>query len=105
MYIYVSMPYDHNSLESKRQIRLLLQRVFGRYVFLNKNNYPINAVFSNDRIGYTHQEWLNLAHLIDMASMVVVVKLKGWENCEVVTEEVAYAATRNKPIAFVEELI
>ena len=106
MIIYYCVPYSLQSLATQNEAIVLLNKHLGGALLRNPSVVPLCALFSVYKNPHTSgnirdEQVYNVCRaLIDSCEIFVVLRLKGWEYSDIVTNEIGYAAFRNKVIVY-----
>jgi hypothetical protein len=103
MLIYFSYPYAIGHRDSQRMAIIGLSRAIASYVKENKDSYAVNALYNEygDRVAMEDAVYQQAGTLIRAATALVVIRASGWEYSNIVTQEIIYASSINRPILYI----
>jgi hypothetical protein len=104
--IYVASPYSHPE-EHIRSLRFMQVLRYTNTLLARGKPAFSPIVYGHNFARYvgastSHNAWLEFNHhMMELSRELHVVMLKGWDNSEGVTEELAYAKTLSLPVTYI----
>lgn len=108
MIAYISTPYAPESLATQNEAIIQLNKAIGKFTRANANYTCVNALYSVYKNPFLNgpfgrkDVFTTVKPLMDSASILIILMNKGWEHCDIVMNEAAYAAASGKKIAYME---
>ena len=108
MIAYISAPYAPESLATQNEAIINLNKAIGTFTRANPKYTCVNALYSVYKNPFltgpfTRKDvFTTVKPLMDAAEVLVVLMAKGWDHCDIVMNEAAYAAATSKKIVYME---
>jgi hypothetical protein len=102
--VYFSYPYALGHRDSQRAAVLGLNKAIAAYVKENVNSYAVNALYNDYGDGVIMEDavYVQAGTLLRASKALAVIKAKGWEYSNIVSQEIIYANSIKLPIMYVE---